>query len=157
MSEDFKNPTARREKLLIEEVAGELLIYDEANNRAHCLNKSAAAIWKHCNGSRSIDELAEHLFPSLEAADALRVVSVGVERLRRRKLLESSPRVVDLSKRDLLKKVAILATAAGIAAPLISSVMAPTSAYAFSCFPTGASCTSFAECCSQACLAGHCI
>ena len=107
-----EHPKARSENLLVEEVAGELLIYDVSNNRAHCLNESAAAIWRHCDGSRSIGKLAKHLFPNLEASGAQRLVGVGVERLRRRRLVESSvaaPPAVDLSKRQLLKKVAILA------------------------------------------------
>ena len=61
---DIKNPIARSENLLIEDVSGELLIYDVNTNRAHCLNESAAAIWRHCDGSRSIDKFADHLFPS---------------------------------------------------------------------------------------------
>ena len=149
MSEHLKNPTARRENLLIEEVAGELLIYDVTKNRAHCLNESAATIWRHCDGTRSVDELAQHLFPTLDTSDSRRIVSLGIERLHRRKLLENLPTpAVDLSKRDLLKKVAVLATAAGIVAPLISSVMAPTSAYAMSCVPAGGACTAIVgECC----------
>ena len=158
MSEKLKNPTARRANILVEKVGGELLIYDETNNRAHCLNESAAAIWRHCDGSRSIDDLAQHIFPKLESSDAQRVVGLGVERLRSRKLLENaSTPATDLSKRDLLKKAALIATAAGIAAPLISSIMAPTSAYAFSCGVSGTPCSSGLECCSGFCAASHCI
>jgi hypothetical protein len=149
-----ENPTARSENLLIEDVAGELLIYDVSNNRAHCLNESAAAIWKHCDGSQSIDKLANHLFPKLEASDARQLVGVGVERLRRRHLVESAPAAaatVDLSKRQLLKKVAILAAAAGVVAPLVSTVVAPTAAYAFSCMPSGFPCSSPFQCCSGLC------
>jgi hypothetical protein len=157
MSKDIKNPAARRENILIEEVGGELLIFDVSNNRAHCLNESAAAIWRHCDGTRSVDDLAQHLFPKLVPSDAERVVSLGIERLSRRRLLENSRTAapaIDLSKRDLLKKVAILAAAAGIAAPLISSAMAPTSAYAFSCTPTGGHCTTGGECCTGFCMGG---
>src|SRR5271157_5889818 len=103
----------------------ELLIYDVSSDRAHCLNESAAAIWRHCDGTRSVYKLANHLFPKLQASDATQIVRVGLERLRRRRLIESAPiesQQVDLSKRQMLKKVAILAAAAGVAAPLISSV-----------------------------------
>jgi hypothetical protein len=148
-----KHPKARSENLLVEEVAGELLIYDVNNNRAHCLSESAAAIWRHCNGSRSITMLAKHLFPSLAPSDAEQLVGVGVERLRRRRLVESSVTApsVDLSKRQMLKKVAILAAAAGIVAPLVSTVVAPTAAYAFSCLPRGMPCSSSVQCCSGVC------
>src|SRR5271167_1121318 len=119
-----ENPIAKSENLLVEDVAGELLIYDTSTNRAHCLNESAAAIWRHCDGNRSIDSLANHLFPKLEASDARQLVGVGVERLRRRRLVEGTATgapIVDMSKRQLLKKVAVLAAAAGVMAPLVSS------------------------------------
>ena len=154
-----ENPTAKSENLLVEDVGGELLIYDTSTNRAHCLNESAAAIWRHCDGTRSVDKLANHLFPKLDASDSTQIVRVGLERLRRRRLIDGAASVgqpVDLSKRQMLRKVAILAAAAGVVAPLISSVVAPTPAAAFSCLPSGASCESFAQCCSLGCLSGVC-
>jgi Coenzyme PQQ synthesis protein D (PqqD) len=161
LSENKKNPKARKDNLLVEEVGGELLIYDVTSDRAHCLNESAAAIWRHCNGTRSPETLASHLFPKLAASEAKRVVAVGIERLRRRRLIEGSMALMpatDLSKRELLKKVAILAAAAGVVAPLIKTVVAPTPAYAFSCVPLGGSCTSiFGQCCnSLPCIGGLC-
>ncbi len=146
-------PKARSKNLLTEEVAGELLVFDVNNNRAHCLNESAAAIWRHCNGSRSVTSIASHLFPSLAPSDSERLVAVGIDRLRRRRLLEASvsETAVDLSKRQLLKKAAIIAAAAGVVAPLVSTVLAPTSAYAFSCIPSGLMCSASAQCCSGLC------
>ena len=148
-----ENPKARSKNVLIEEVADELLVFDVSNNRAHCLNESAAAIWRHCDGSRSVSSIANHLFPKLAPTDSEPLVAVGIERLRRRRLLEGSASepAVDLSKRQLLKKVAIMAAAAGVAAPLVSTVLAPTSAYAFSCLPSGMMCTASAQCCSGLC------
>lgn len=151
---DLKHPIAKSGNLLVEEVAGELLIYDVANNRAHCLNESAAAIWRHCDGTRSIGSLAKHLFPQLEASEAQRLVGIGVERLRRRHLVDNvvaAEKSVDLSKRHLIKKVAVLAAAAGIATPLVSSIVAPTAAHAFTCMPSGFPCTSPFQCCSGLC------
>jgi len=156
---DIKHPIAKSENLLIEEVAGELLIYDVSDNRAHCLNESAAAIWRHCDGTRSIEKLAKQLFPKLEESDAQRLVHVGVERLRRRRLVDSSAaagQTVDLSKRQLLKKVATLAAAAGVAAPLISTIIAPTAAHAFTCLPEGFPCSSPFQCCSGLCRSLQC-
>jgi hypothetical protein len=164
MAEETKrgpeNPKAKAENLLTEEVAGELLIYDVNSNRAHCLNETAAAIWQNCNGRRSINTLAKQLFPKLEASDGQQLVALGVERLRRRRLLESSgdaAPAVDLSRRDLLKKVAILTAAAGVAAPLVSSVIAPNAAYAFSCMPSGFPCGISTQCCpGLECILMHC-
>jgi len=147
-------PKARCSDLLTEEIGGELLIFDVLKNRAHCLNRSAAAIWQHCDGSRSIVALAEHLFPGLERAEGEQLVRLGVERLRRRRLLEdpATDPAVDLSKRQMIKKLAIMAAAAGVAAPMVSSIVAPTPAYSNSCGPRGTVCAAPVNCCSGSCI-----
>jgi hypothetical protein len=164
MAEETKrgpeNPKAKQENLLTEEVGGELLIYDVNSNRAHCLNETAAAIWQNCNGRRSIGTLAKQLFPKLEASDGRQLVALGVERLRRRRLLEGSgdaAPAMDLSRRDLLRKVAILTAAVGVAVPLVSSVIAPNSSYALSCMPSGFPCSISTQCCpGLECVLLHC-
>jgi len=157
---DDQLPKARTRDLLMEEVAGELLIFDVSRNRAHCLNASAAAIWQHCNGARSPVELAEHLFPGVEPAEREQLVRVGLERLRRRHLLESSSAdfTVNLSKRHMIKKLAMVAAAAGIAAPVVSSIVAPTPGYAVSCGTQGMPCMTDVNCCEGlACPLGICV
>jgi len=155
---DTDFPKARNRDLLIEDVGDELLIFDIGSNRAHCLNGSAAAIWQHCDGTRSIATLAEHLFPGLEPTDGQRLIGVGVARLRRRRLVENSTTdaSVDLSKRHMVKKMAILAAAAGFAAPIVSSVLAPTPAHAFTCLGRGMPCMANGQCCSGLC-SGTCF
>jgi hypothetical protein len=152
-------PRARRKDLLVEDLGGELLIFDVSANRAHCLNGSAAAIWRHCDGTRSLASLAEQLFPGLEASAGEHLVNVGIERLRRRRLVDHRglEARVDLSKRQMMKKMAILAAAAGVAAPLISTVVAPTSAAAFSCLPIGSPCTADVQCCTGICSLLTCV
>src|SRR5262245_61642665 len=39
------NPEARRDGLLTEEVADELVVYDQDTNLAHRLNRSSALVW----------------------------------------------------------------------------------------------------------------
>ncbi len=154
-----ENPVAKSENLLVEEVAGELVIYDTSTDRAHCLNESAAAIWRHCDGTRSVEKLANHLFPKLEPSDATQIVRVGIERLRRRRLINGATvagQPVDPSKRQMLKKIAILAATAGIVTPIVSSIIAPTPASAASQGGPGTPCTDSFECFSGFCIAGLC-
>jgi hypothetical protein len=47
-------PLARSSELLTEEVDGELLIYDEERDTATRLNRTAAVVWRSCDGQRSI-------------------------------------------------------------------------------------------------------
>ncbi len=151
---DRERPKARNKDLLVEELAGELLIYDVRTDRAHCLNQSAAAIWKHCNGTRSVPELRRHLFPALASDTGEHLVKACLERLRRRHLLDGEHQtpLVDLSRREMLRKLVLAATAAGVIAPLISTVIAPTPAYAVSCVLSGQPCSSSGECCSGVCI-----
>lgn len=54
-------PKARSEGIITKEVDGELLIYDRARDQAHCLNETAAAVWKRCDGQSGVQEIGEHL------------------------------------------------------------------------------------------------
>ena len=55
-----QNPTARKEGLVIQELSDEILVYDLNSNKAHCLNLTAAFIWKACNGKNSINEIVSN-------------------------------------------------------------------------------------------------
>src|ERR1700687_761084 len=59
-------PKARREAIITKEVDGELLVYDRERDRAHCLNETAAAIWRLCDGRTSVGEISEQLTVSSE-------------------------------------------------------------------------------------------
>ncbi len=54
-------PKARSEGIITKEVDGELLIYDRARDQAHCLNETAAAVWRRCDGQSGAQEIAENL------------------------------------------------------------------------------------------------
>ena len=51
-------PLARRQGIVIKEVDNEVLIYDLERDKAHCLNPSAAAIWRRCDGKTTMPVLA---------------------------------------------------------------------------------------------------
>ena len=53
------SPLARTESLIIKELADETLIYDTQRDKAHCLNSTAALVWKNCDGKRSVNDLRE--------------------------------------------------------------------------------------------------
>ena len=40
-------PVRRAEGLIVQEVAEETVVYDQKGHRAHCLNKTAALVWRH--------------------------------------------------------------------------------------------------------------
>ena len=54
-------PLARREALITKEVEGELLVYDVTRDKAHCLNETAAAVWRLCDGRTSVASIGERI------------------------------------------------------------------------------------------------
>ena len=135
-------PRAREHRLVVQELPDELLVYDLDRHKAHCLNRTAALVWRQCDGQTTVAEMArlvqrEVKFPVDEA-----VVWLAVERLGRAHLLRE--RVIPpagapgLSRRDVMRKLALVG-GLSILLPVVSSIVAPTAAQAASCI-TQASC-----------------
>lgn len=157
MKEELTAPRARRDGLVVREVEGELLIYDLARDRAHCLNAASALVWKSCDGSNGAAELAEILRRETGTAACEEVVALALKQLGRRHLLEEGwggGAVTRVSRRELLSKYLPVA----LTLPVVLSIAAPTAALAgASCIANGLSCTSDAQCCSNNCVitTGH--
>ncbi len=47
-----KLPRARKEGLLIQELPEEVLVFDLSTAKAHCLNHTAALVWRRCDGKK---------------------------------------------------------------------------------------------------------
>lgn len=142
-------PLARTEDLVIEELLHEVLVYDLRNNKAHCLNSSAASVWRLCDGTRTVPEIAEQLSKDRNEAFGEGQVQLGLELLRRRRLLEGSDMMPSIggsmSRRQMVRTLGLTAA---IAVPIITSIVAPTPAHAQSgciaqnqfCTPGGTPC-----------------
>jgi hypothetical protein len=70
-------PLARREAIITKEVDGELLVYDVTRDKAHCLNETAAAVWRLCDGRTSVAAIGERLAVSRQTAVASRQTAVA--------------------------------------------------------------------------------
>lgn len=134
---------------LSREFDSDLLIYDPQCNVGHCLNSTAAAAWKLCDGSNSPSQIARMLSRQLSAPVDKSVVLLALDQLADAHLVVGP---VVLAKR-LSRRVAVrrIGIAAAIALPLVTSIVAPTPANAASCFPNGHLCVSAAQCCSGLC------
>jgi hypothetical protein len=125
-------PVARKEGLLIERLSDEVLIYDLARKKAHCLNQAAALIWDHCDGKTSVAELTRVLKDqSCEAVDE-DVVWFALDRLEKSHLLSERiyrPNdVPGLTRRQLIRRVGL-----AVSVPLVISILAPTASASLSC------------------------
>ena len=163
-------PIARRNGLVIREVAGEMLVYDLEAAEAHCLNQTAALVWKQCDGQKTVEKILTNLEEQLQTPVNEQVVWLALSQLSKRHLLseqlpDAAANGLGLSRRELMRK---LGQAVVISLPLITSIVAPTSVQAGSCSPDcsnpilgvccppGCPCLASQECCSGNCTGNSC-
>jgi hypothetical protein len=144
-------PRARTEGLLVEELPHEMLIYDTERHKAHCLNPTAALVWKHCDGRTSVQELARLLAKTLGVSVDEDVVWCALNQLEKDHLLEEKIEwpvdVERISRRTLIRRVGM----AVVLLPVITTIVAPTAmASASSCAGPGQACSSAHPCCPGA-------
>ena len=149
-----KLPTARQERLVVQELPEETLIYDLDRDKAHCLNQTAAFIWKHCDGRTTIAMAHQRLEEMFGAPVDEEMIWLALDQLEKFDLLQERiirPHGMDLlSRRSVMRSMGI---AAVIAVPLITSIVAPTVQAASSCAQNGESCQGHGNCCSNNCEA----
>jgi hypothetical protein len=143
-----QNPKARMD-CLAREFGDELLVYDRERNVGHCLNPTAAAAWKLCDGKTSSSELATILTRQFSAPVDEPVVLLALDELSKAQLLVESERPLRrTSRREAIRAIGIVGA---IALPLVTSLVAPTPARAASCLHNGQPCVSPVQCCSGTC------
>ena len=154
-------PIARDEGLLVQELPDEVLVYDLENCRAHCLNRTAASVWRHCDGRTDVSRIAEILAEELESPVSEDIVWFALRRLGRAQLLDARiappDRIGKRSRRDLIRTFGL-----ALLLPTVTSIIAPTAAAAQSCVkgkgckssPDGTPC---GKKCDKICLGGKCV
>lgn len=152
-----EHPLAKKENLVVRELDRELLVYDRTRDTAHCLNQTAALVWKFCDGQTSISAIAQLLEKELNTPVDEDFVWCALEQLGRDRLLvERLTPPAPFGGMNRRAMIRALGVAAVVAVPVVTSIVAPTPAQAVSCLPTGAGCTSGAECCSTVCSGNLC-
>jgi hypothetical protein len=150
-------PRARIAGLVAEDIDDEIIVYDEEKEKAHCLNQTAALVWKNCDGKRTVAEIAQGMQAELNAPVETNVVWYALKELDKYRLLQDSitlpNELVAVTRREFLKQIGV---AAAVVAPIVLSITLPTPAQAASCLPSGAGCTDGGQCCSGICLGGTC-
>jgi hypothetical protein len=145
-------PTARQEDLVIEGLGDETLVYDMRSHKAHCLNRTAALVWNRCDGRSTVSEMRAALEKELHTPVNADVVWIALEQLGKAKLLSDglpgSVSQQSLSRRAVIKRLGL---GAAVALPLVTSILAPTTAEASTCTANGGACTTDSRCCSGTC------
>ena len=145
-------PRARQASLIIKEVDDETLIYDMQADKAHCLNSTAAQVWKSCDGKTSVQEIATKLSVPDGAPVNENLVWLALDQLEKFKLLDEAPAkpamLAGLTRRQMVARLGIAAAAL----PAIVSIVTPHAYAATSLLPPGGCCVSPNDCGSQRCL-----
>jgi Coenzyme PQQ synthesis protein D (PqqD) len=137
MSDGGFHPRARATSLRLEEMAGEVLVYDLASHRAHHLNSLAATIWRLCDGKTSIAAIAGATARRHDVPDDEAIVWHALAQLHRQGLIEGPLPVSGVprgaTRRELVRRLGM----AALALPLVTSIVAPAAAQLTSPGETG--------------------
>lgn len=142
----------KRKNVLVLQLSDEFLVYDKETSKAHCLNNTAAEVWKLCDGETTVAEIVRTMESRSSLVDE-KIVWLSLAKFARAGLLQNgigfAHTAWPLSRREAVRRVG--AAAAALALPVVTSILVPTPAEAASCFHAGHSCASNAQCCSGIC------
>ena len=120
-------PISRKDDLVVQELNGEVLIYDLRENKAFCLNETSALVWQACDGNRTAGDIGKQLGNE-------DMVWLALDDLKREKLVEhelaTPAKYNGMSRRQVISKIAM---GSMLALPVIASLTAPAAAQTGSC------------------------
>jgi hypothetical protein len=146
-----KLPKARSKDMVVQNFDKEVLIYDFNTSKAFCLNETAAKVFNACDGKTTFSELKTEFQFSDD------IISLALDELLKRNLLTEDANYQSAftatNRREIIKKIGL---ASMIALPVVSSIVAPTSAQAASGGAAiGTACSANSECASNNCVGGR--
>lgn len=144
-------PKAKGESVVTQQLEDELLVYDLGDDKAHSLNKLAAAVWTRCDGSRNSADIKQQLLTDLDEEYSIELIDLAVIELSEAGLFDSTAvEPPGINRRKLIKRVGIAAAAS---LPVVASLAMPSSALAAgSAAAPGSPCSSPIDCQSGACF-----
>jgi hypothetical protein len=150
--ESMENPLARRNDLVMQDVLDELLIYDLLNDKAYCLNRTAALVWRSCDGTNPVPDIARRFKEREGGPVGEDLIWAALSQLDENGLLERPipPHFQGRSRREVLKT---LGRASAVALPLVATLIVParTTGIPVSCngCVNPGQCISWTQCPSQ--------
>jgi hypothetical protein len=166
MNKNF-TPKSRQDNLVVQELEGEVLIYDLQHTKAFCLNKTSALVWQSCDGSRTIAEIGDEVGKQLNSQINEDVVWLALDQLSKENLItnkgELTNKFAGVSRREVIRKIGL---GTMIALPVITSLVAPMAVHALSTCPAtppagctggtgrapGCACSGNGNCASNTCI-----
>lgn len=133
-------PEARKDKLLVQQVGDELVVYDQERHKAHRLNRTAAFVWRHCGSQRTAAEVAVLLESELNVPANEELVWWTLNRLDKAHLLQEHmtrpTEAASISRRQVVRRLGLVGGLA-VLLPVVTSIVAPTPVMASSCPESG--------------------
>jgi Coenzyme PQQ synthesis protein D (PqqD) len=119
----------------------ELLVYDERADVVSALNRTAAIVWRSCDGLHTIAELVDVLGEEIGDLADEDLVMLTLDSLDEQGLFESGyrrrePDEASFSRRRFIRQAGVVGTASALL-PVVASVVAPTPAAAATIGPSG--------------------
>lgn len=113
------------ENLLVQDLNGEVMIYNLNTNKSYCLNSTAGKVFNACNGSDTIEDL------KLKTGFSDEIIYLSLDEIKKNDLIESdySSPFAGLNRREAIKRVGLTSI---IALPVIAALVAPSAANAAS-------------------------
>ena len=101
-----KNPCTRSNDIISKSLGNEFpFIYDLKNVRAFCLNETSSKVWKLCDGTSSVEEIASQLNLRSGINTSTDLVLLAVDQFARDELLVSRVQTIsEHSRREMIKK-----------------------------------------------------
>ncbi|MEN3336011.1 MAG: hypothetical protein V7641_5376 [Blastocatellia bacterium] len=132
-TETHQMALARRQGLVVQELPDEVLMYDLKRHKAHCLNRTAAFVWNHCDGQTPVDEIAKLMETEWRTPVSEDAVWLALEQLSKADLLEERI-ILPTAKAGLSRRSAVrrLGFGAMLAVPVVMSLVSPAAAQASS-------------------------
>ncbi len=128
-------PKSRMEDLVVQELADETLVYDLQRHKAYCLNRTASLVWRYCDGSTSVSQVAGALRQEMDMPVKDDLVLLAIKQLAGARLLLEGGETPVLASHYTRRRVLQAMGVAGAAMllPVVVSVIAPTAAQAATC------------------------
>lgn len=141
-------PVARRRNLIVKDLPDETLIYDLDSDQAHCLNHTAALVWKNCDGSKNVSQLRALVEKESSGEVPEEVIWLALDQLEKFHLLGKVPDrptyLAAMNRRELVRRFG-----AALAVPLVVSIVAPTAQAQGSPGCHNQTCVDSSQCCPQ--------
>lgn len=128
MKKTTQNPPAlaRNDELVVQDLSDEMLVYDLRNHKAHCLNKTAAFIWNHCDGQTTVDDIAKMMEREWKTPVSEDAVWFALNKLSKAELLQERITLPEakagMSRRSAIRRLGVGA----LMVPAVMTIVSPT-------------------------------